>query len=141
MKVIIAGSRQLVAPVHVITAIEKSQFNITEVVCGGARGVDEFGKKWADDHGIPVKPFYVSKSDWDLYGKVAGPMRNARMAQYADALIAVWDGESRGTKNMIQLAEQESNKREFYLFVYRVSYKFTKIHRNTHPVNAEDLFS
>lgn len=47
---------------------------------------------------IPVKRF---PADWDRHGRAAGPIRNCQMAQYADALIAIWDGKSRGTKNMI----------------------------------------
>ena len=40
-------------------------------------------------------------ADWNKHGRAAGPMRNKQMADYADVLIAVWDGQSKGTKNMI----------------------------------------
>ena len=46
----------------------------------------------------------VFPADWDKYGKRAGYLRNVQMAEYADALLAFWDGESRGTKNMIDEA-------------------------------------
>lgn len=96
MKVIIAGSRNLDGPVDL--AVDKSAFNITEIVSGGARGIDKAGEVWAAGSGIPIKQFLA---DWDQYGKRAGFMRNDEMAEYADALIAIWDGKSKGTLHMI----------------------------------------
>lgn len=81
-------------------AIHESGFGpkVKEVVSGGAQGVDASGEAIAELHGIPVKVF---RADWKKHGKAAGPIRNAEMASYADALVAVWDGKSRGTGNMI----------------------------------------
>lgn len=103
MKVIIAGSRDIKDMALVEQAIRESRFRISEVVCGMARGVDTVGLEWADDHNIPVARFYA---DWNVHGKAAGYKRNAAMAEYADALIAVWDGRSKGTRNMIHLARK-----------------------------------
>lgn len=102
MKVIIAGSRSIKDRKIVDKAIEASGFSITEVVSGGASGVDSLGEAWAADHKIPVKQF---PAKWELHGKAAGPIRNKQMADYAEALIAVWDGNSRGTLNMITQAK------------------------------------
>lgn len=102
MKVIIAGSRTIRDYREVTKAIEQSGFEITEVVSGGAMGVDLLGERWARRNGIPVKCFVA---DWYEYGKSAGPIRNTEMALYADALILVWDGESRGSANMKMNAE------------------------------------
>ncbi len=99
MKVIVAGSRSIHSFEAVARAIERSGFSISEVVSGGAEGVDQIGKGWAYAHSIPSKQFNPA---WKENGKAAGPMRNREMAKYADALIAVWDGKSRGTKNMIE---------------------------------------
>lgn len=96
MKVIIAGSRDLYGPVDL--AVNNSGFNITEVVSGTARGIDKSGEHWAAGSGIPVKQFVA---DWDKHGKAAGIIRNNDMACYADALIAIWDGKSKGTLHMI----------------------------------------
>jgi len=71
---------------------------ITEVVSGTARGADYLGEEYANENGIPIKSF---PADWENYGKAAGPIRNRQMAEYADVLIAVWDGKSKGTNNMI----------------------------------------
>lgn len=106
MRVIIAGSRSVNDADEAIPAMQelvlRSEFNISEVVCGGARGADALGKKWADVNQIPVKMF---PAEWGKFGKSAGYKRNKQMAEYADALIAIWDGESKGTGHMISLAE------------------------------------
>lgn len=99
MKVIIAGPRFVNNPQFVAAAIAASKFIITEVVSGHARGVDQLGEDWAREHGVHYTLF---PADWNKYGKAAGPRRNEQMAKYADALIAVWDGQSRGTGHMIR---------------------------------------
>lgn len=101
MRVIIAGSRTIRDVALVAEAVAKSGFNVTEVVEGGARGVDTLAFDWAHSQGVPVKVF---PADWNRYGKQAGILRNLQMADYADALIAIWDGKSRGTRHMIDVA-------------------------------------
>ena len=54
---------------------------------------------------------------WDKHGNSAGMIRNSQMADYADGLIALWDGESRGTKNMIETA----SKNGLCIFMYNKS--------------------
>ena len=107
MKVIIAGSRTITDCTIVSEAISKAGFDITEIVSGGAVGVDRCGEWYAAHHNIPIKRFLA---DWRRYGRKAGPIRNGQMADYADALVAVWDGASTGTKNMIELAERNGLK-------------------------------
>jgi hypothetical protein len=101
MRVIIAGTRSISSPEEVSLAIRQSGFPVTEIVSGGCGGVDRVGEAWATTNRIPTKVFYA---EWQIYGRAAGPIRNAKMAEYADALVAVWDGESRGTRSMIDLA-------------------------------------
>ncbi len=103
-KLIIAGSRG----VDKATFFKAMEYYIktagvvpTEVVSGTARGVDTYGEEWARREGIPVKRF---PADWDTYGKSAGYIRNAEMAEYADACFVVWDGVSKGSKHMMQRA-------------------------------------
>jgi hypothetical protein len=102
MKTIIAGSRSGPSYSDVERAIQESGFKITEVVSGAARGVDRHGETWGRKHKIPVERF---PAKWSTHGRHAGFLRNTEMAEYADALIAVWDGLSIGTKNMIDQAE------------------------------------
>lgn len=101
MRVIIAGSRTINDLSLVKLAILHAGFDITEVVCGEARGVDSLGKMWAKAHNVPVKSF---PADWDKYGKTAGYIRNSQMTDYGEALIAITTV-SPGTKNMIALAK------------------------------------
>lgn len=111
VKVIIAGSQTIYDMAVVENAIYDSRFLISEVVWGGARGVDELGKKWAEANDVPVKPF---PAQWGLFGQPepgkkdpAGMIRNSEMAKYADALIAIWDGKSNGTLDMIVKAHKQ----------------------------------
>jgi hypothetical protein len=105
MRTIIAGSRDITDKQLVEDRISRSTFPITSVVCGEARGVDSIGKEWAIKNNIPVHSF---PANWTLHGKSAGYIRNTEMAENADALIAVWDGKSRGTKMMIDLARKKN---------------------------------
>lgn len=101
MKLIIAGSRTLgqrLEPTFIEDLI--MEMNIgkpDEIVSGGASGIDELGESYAIMVDIRIKHFYP---DWNTYDKAAGPIRNKQMAEYADALLLIWDGESKGSKSM-----------------------------------------
>ena len=112
MKVIVAGSRFFDNYEVVVRSIMVSGFHMTELVCGMCRGPDLIAASWAYREGIKVTPF---PADWDKYGKAAGPIRNQQMADYADALVAIWDGKSRGTRSMIDRAK----KKGLLVYVYR----------------------
>lgn len=102
MKVIIAGSRTIEDYKTVVEAVDDSQFPVFEIVSGGANGVDKLGERLANELGIPCKMF---PADWATHGNRAGYLRNIAMASYADALVAVWDGKSKGTEHMISEAK------------------------------------
>jgi hypothetical protein len=73
-----------------------------EVVSGGARGADSLGERWAKENHVPC---IVFPAEWNVYGKRAGPIRNEQMGEYADSLLAFWDGKSRGTGHMINYSK------------------------------------
>ena len=105
MKTIIAGSRTATDYKHLILAIDYARLEgieVTEVVSGTARGADQLGERYAEEVDMPLHKF---PADWDKNGKRAGYLRNVEMAENAEALIALWDGESRGTKHMIDIAK------------------------------------
>ena len=101
MRVIIAGGRDIHNYTLVTEAISEANLDITVVVSGGAKGVDALGEHYASVMNLPL---HLYEADWEKNGRAAGPIRNRKMAENADALIAVWDGKSRGTKNMIETA-------------------------------------
>jgi hypothetical protein len=111
VRTIIAGSREIEDPAVVGRAVAASGFVPSVVLCGMARGVDMWGRAWAHGHGVPVEEY---PADWNIHGKAAGPIRNQEMAENADALIAVWDGESRGTRDMIKRALARGLKVHIY---------------------------
>ena len=111
MRTIIAGSRNTQMAVHkVFKAIEHCGFPVTEIVSGCGGNVDHAGEYVADVKHLTLHRF---PADWVKYGRKGGPMRNRQMAEYADALIAIWDGKSKGTKNMID----EAKKRGLSVYV------------------------
>lgn len=98
MRVIVAGSRVVADKKIVERAVFHPQsFPISELVHGGCRGVDSVSHDLCEG----VVPIKVFPANWKKYGRAAGPIRNRQMAEYGDALIAIWDGKSRGTWNMI----------------------------------------
>lgn len=80
-----------------------------EIVSGHAKGADSMAEEYAKEKGIALSVF---PADWKQYGRAAGPIRNKQMLDYIcegnPVLVAFWDGESRGTKNMIDIAKKRN---------------------------------
>lgn len=108
IRVIVAGSRSVTDYALVASVLDQALagWSVDEVaiVSGMAAGPDLFGKQWADANGIEV---IEVPANWDKFGKPAGVIRNGIMADIADCLIAFWDGQSRGTKAMINEAVEQ----------------------------------
>ncbi len=112
MKTIIAGSRNINNRKLLDLVILESGFSITEVMSGTAKGVDTLGEEFATERGFPIKRF---KPDWDKHGRAAGPIRNAEMAKYGEALIAIYREGSRGTMSMCRIAKSKGLKVHEYI--------------------------
>lgn len=100
-RIIIAGGRDFYDYDLVKMTMARIGYKPTVIVSGCARGADTLGINWAIDNFTPVDKY---PADWDRYGKSAGYKRNVQMAENADMLIAFWDGKSKGTKHMIDIA-------------------------------------
>jgi hypothetical protein len=74
-----------------------------EIVSGKAKGADTLGELYANENNIKIIEF---PADWEKFGKKAGYIRNEEMAKYSDSCIVFWDGKSKGTKHMIELAKK-----------------------------------
>ena len=90
-----------------------SPHNVKQFVCGGARGADTLGERWAKQRGYPTVSM---PADWDQHGKAAGPIRNAEMAEITDVLVAFWDGHSRGTQHMLR----HCHDRGILIYLYKL---------------------
>jgi hypothetical protein len=105
-RVIVAGGRyynnfhQLTAELDFLLS-EKEKTHAIVIVSGKAKGADSLGEEYAKLRGYLVDDHPAA---WDIHGKSAGYKRNVEMAENADALVAFWDGISRGTKHMIDIA-------------------------------------
>lgn len=115
MRLIVAGSRTIKDLGFVIKSIDSVPLEqVTEVVSGGADGVDLLGETWANLRQIPVKRFLP---DWKRDGRSAGIIRNVEMARYGDILVAVYDGTSPGTNHMVKAMMDEG--KEIHVYVRR----------------------
>ena len=102
---IVAGSRTFDDLNKLCAALDfyTQDLEVVEVVSGCARGADTLGEQWAYLRGVPVKKF---PADWDRHGRRAGFVRNAEMAGYGSHLVLFWDGKSRGSQHMLNLARR-----------------------------------
>lgn len=107
-RVIVAGSRSIQCQdivfrkLDCLLARKIEQGETIQIISGTARGADQMGERYAAARGFPCARF---PANWVQYGRRAGYLRNCEMAQNADALVAFWDGQSPGTRHMIQIAE------------------------------------
>lgn len=107
MRVIIAGGRANTKYETVVEAVleaTKVGITITEIFEGGCTGSDRLARKYAQEHSIPYRTF---EANWKQYGLNAGPIRNKNMVKEGDALIALWDGQTRGTGDIIKQAKKK----------------------------------
>lgn len=109
MKVAIIGSRNL----GVIGLENFLPDNVTEIISGGARGIDTCAREYAQTHGIKLKEFLPN---YNRYGKSAPLKRNLEIIAYADIVLAFWDGKSHGTKYVIDNCKSRSIPIKVYLY-------------------------
>ena len=103
MKVAIIGSRNLV-----VNNLEKYlPEGVTEIVSGGAKGIDTCAKRYALENNLKLTEFLP---EYEKYGRVAPLKRNLLIIDYADEVIAFWDGQSRGTKYVIENCRKQNKK-------------------------------
>ena len=125
MKIIVAGSRTITVKNKIFSNIFYTLAELCniyhcnilkdlEIISGHARGVDTIGEEFAHLCGFKLKIFLA---DWNKHGKKAGYLRNIEMADYGDILIAFWDGNSKGTKHMIDIANNKGLK----VYTYAIS--------------------
>ena len=113
MKLIIAGSRDFNDYSLLEKELNPLNVFIDEIVSGNARGADTLGERYSLEYNIPLKIF---KADWNNLGKRAGIVRNHQMGEYADLLLAFWDGKSKGTKDMIDYMKKLNKKSKVILY-------------------------
>lgn len=105
MRTIIAGSRTVTDGEALERAVASCGWVPTTVLSGTAAGADRLGEAWARAHNVPLERY---PADWDRFGRRAGMVRNQEMVRAAEALIALWDGQSRGTAHVIAYAREHN---------------------------------
>ena len=106
-RVVVAGSRNFDDYDKLSAELDKflaGKKNVV-IVSGTARGADRMGEQYAAEHGYKIDQF---PAEWGKYHQGAGPIRNLQMVKTADAVVAFWDNQSSGTRNIIDCARQEN---------------------------------
>ena len=106
MNIIVAGSRTFDDYDLLRSKLDyyfSNKGNDIQIICGEAEGADQLGKKYAEEKGYNVLSF---PNQSEIFGSFAKYKRNREMARTADALVAFWDGESKGTAQLIQVMKE-----------------------------------
>lgn len=103
MKVGIVGYRNYTNTESVYETLDNLNIVFTEIISGGASGVDAIAKRYAAEKKIPYTEY---AADWKKYGKKAGPIRNVLIAKACDVLIAFLHKNSVGTRHIINVAKK-----------------------------------
>lgn len=86
---------------------QHGNIHISKIVSGGCRGTDEMAERYAREHNITLE---VHHADWDKHGRAAGPIRNKKIVDNSDIVIAFLHDESKGTKHTIEYARSKNKK-------------------------------
>jgi hypothetical protein len=120
MRILVCGSRDWDDREMIRNAIMKecdrstmpAPLHVT-IINGAARGADRISSEIAEELGVGILEV---PANWSIWGKMAGPIRNEEMLKYApDVVLAFWDGMSKGTKNMVQIAKRKGFEVKVFL--------------------------
>ena len=103
MKIAVIGSRNMV----VNDLEDYLPQEVSEIVSGGAKGIDACAKEYANEKGLKLTEFLP---EYEKYKRGAPLKRNIQIIEYSDEVVAFWDGKSRGTKYVIEQCEKRNKK-------------------------------
>ena len=110
---------------------------VTEIISGGAKGIDTCAQKYAEEHGIKMTVF---KPDYRKFGRAAPLYRNADIAAHSDKVIAFWDGDSRGTRSALGICSETGIPFEVYIYLGDCDEFASEQYRRFDTELAEALF-
>ncbi len=124
MKIVVAGGRDFENKQVAFACLDEQVKAGDTIISGHARGADTMGELYAEEHGNRLEKY---PADWNKYGRSAGYIRNSKMASVADKVVAFWDGKSRGTQHMINIAKNKGLELTVYDYNGRLTYSTTEL--------------
>jgi len=110
LKVVIAGGRDFddfeLMEEKLDSLLQNYDHRDIEIVCGCSRSIDKLGEKYALKNNMETSHFVSNKE----FGKRSVYLKNEEIAKYSDCLVAFWDGKSKGTEMMVNLAKRNDLK-------------------------------
>ncbi len=114
MKVAVIGSRGL----EIENLEEYLPKETTEIISGGAKGIDACARNYAKSHGIKLTEILP---EYEKFGRAAPLKRNDLIIERADVILAFWDGKSRGTRYVIETCQKPANAVRAYHYIYKTT--------------------
>lgn len=122
-KILVAGSRKINNQEFVFRILDKHlkkyTSSIESIITGGAIGVDRLAMRWAKLRGFEYETYYP---EFEKYGKKAPIIRNKIMVHFADIVIVIWDGKSKGSLSTINFAKKKGEDKPLVLIVEEIIY-------------------
>jgi hypothetical protein len=102
-KIAICGSRSFESYQIIKDVLKNLLIEGDVVLSGNAPGADRLGEEYAKENDLEMK---IIPSEWNKHGLKATMMRNDVLLKAADFVICFWDGESQGTKHMLDISKR-----------------------------------
>lgn len=103
MKTAVIGSRTFDNYEQLKTILDNMGDKPTEIISGGANGADALAERYAQENNLPLT---IHLANWQAYGRAAGPIRNKQLIEDCEQVVAMWDGQSKGTPHSIKIAQK-----------------------------------
>lgn len=137
VRLAVIGSRDFSNKEKLFSILDKKIDKIKFVVSGGAKGADLIARQWCEERGVPCLTFYPKwKSVSGVFDKGAAFKRNHQVIDNSDVVLAMWDGESSGTKHAIELAEQKGKPVKIIKFAANEKHEFDIVDKDSPKATA-----
>lgn len=113
MKTAVIGSRTFDNYDQLKTILDNLSDKPAEIISGGANGADSLAERYAQENNLPLT---IHLANWKAYGRAAGPIRNKQLIEDCEQVVAIWDGQSKGTQHSIKIAQKLNRPTQLVIY-------------------------